>query len=102
MHTLGIPQSQASNAMIVVGACEVVSRVLTSYCGDYVKGKILYVYVAFAFALGVQNALGSLAYSYTHLVIYAAGKSSHGKTYKNIHIYDYTTSPYHEARFYPI
>ena len=73
MDVLGIPQSQSSTAMSVVGCCEVVSRLLTSYVGDYFKGKILYLYAVCAFILCLQNALGSLAYTFTQLTIYGAG-----------------------------
>ncbi len=74
MDVLDIPQEKASQAMMAVGICEVVSRLVTSYLGDYIKGRILYVYVVFCLILGLQNALGSLAYTYLHLVIYSAGK----------------------------
>ena len=76
MDVLGIPQSKSSNAMAVIGSCEVVSRLVTSYVGDYVKGKILWVYVGCTLALCIQNALGSLATQFSELVGYAAGQYS--------------------------
>lgn len=71
---MGIEPSKAASAMSAVGVCELISRLLTSYIGDYFKGKILYAYVLFTFLLAIQNALGSLAYNYTQVVIYGAGK----------------------------
>lgn len=73
MDVLGIPQSQASSAMAVIGSCEVVSRLVTSYFGDRFKGQILPIYVVCTVALCFQNAIGSFAVTYTHLLIYAAG-----------------------------
>ncbi|KAK2157441.1 hypothetical protein LSH36_191g01053 [Paralvinella palmiformis] len=72
MEVLGIPQRQSSEAMAVAGSCEVFSRLLTSYIGDYFKGKILYMYVLCCVLLCIQNALGTMAYTFTHLAIYAA------------------------------
>ena len=73
MEAMGIEPSKAASAMSVVGVCELVSRIITSYLGDYIKGKILYTYVLFTFLLAVQNALGSLASDYTQVVVYGAG-----------------------------
>ena len=73
MESMGIDQSKAASAMSVVGVCELVSRIITSYVGDYVKGKILYAYVVFTFLLAIQNAMGSLAYNYKHVMLYGAG-----------------------------
>lgn len=73
MDVMGIPQSKSSSAMAVIGSCEVVSRLVTSYFGDRFKGQILPIYVICTLALCFQNAIGSLAVTYTHLLIYAAG-----------------------------
>ena len=73
MDALGIPQSHSSKAMAVIGISEMTSRLITSYVGDYFKGKILYVYVCCSVALCVQNVLGSFATSFTELLVYAAG-----------------------------
>jgi len=83
MEVLGIPQRQSSEAMAVAGSCEVFSRLLTSYIGDYFKGKILYMYVLCCVLLCIQNALGTMAYTFTHLAIYAAGKLHFLKTSLN-------------------
>ena len=74
MDVLGIPQWKASRAMSLIGACEVVSRLVTSYLGDRVKGKILYVYVICSLVLMLQNGLGSMATTFNYLLIYAAGQ----------------------------
>lgn len=76
MDVLGIPQDKASVAMIGVGACELTSRLVVSFAGDYIKGRILKFYVAICLILCVQNILGSLAYTYLHLVIYGSGMRS--------------------------
>ena len=75
MEAMGIEPSKAASAMSIVGVCELVSRLITSYLGDYIKGKILYTYVLFTFLLAIQNALGSLAHNYTQIIIYGAGMS---------------------------
>ena len=74
MEAMGIEPSKAASAMSIVGVCELVSRIITSYLGDYIKGKILYTYVIFTFLLAVQNALGSFADNYTQIILYGAGK----------------------------
>ena len=73
MSSLDIPQSQASWAMSVMGGCELFSRVLMSYVGDRFKGRILYMYVACTLILGVQNAVGSLIYSFNQILLFGVG-----------------------------
>jgi len=74
MESLGISQKQASNAMILYGACEVVSRLMTSYLGDKFKGRALHLYVVCTLLLCVQNGIGSMAYTYVHLLVYCASQ----------------------------
>ncbi len=73
MNTLSIPQSQASVAMSVIGATEVVSRAITSYVGDYFKGYMLIIYIVCAITLAITNFLAYLATTYTQLLVYGVG-----------------------------
>ncbi len=73
MTTLSIPQSHASIAMSVMGATELVSRIITSYVGDYFKGYMLMMYIVFTSALAITNFLAYLATTFTHLLIYGIG-----------------------------
>ena len=74
MVELGISQSKASTVMSIFGAFEIISRVITSYVGDYLKGKLLHVYVLFSFLLCLLNIGGAFAYTYTHMIVYGIGK----------------------------
>lgn len=74
MVVLGIDQSKASTAMSIFGAFEIVSRLITSYVGDYVKGKMLYSYVIFALSLSILNVVGAYASTYGHMIGYGIGK----------------------------
>ncbi len=73
MGTFNIPQGKASEAMIGVGVGELISRLVVSFVGDYIKGHILKLYSIICVVLAVHSNLGSLAYSYLHFVIYGAG-----------------------------
>ncbi len=75
MDVLHIPQVAASRAMMIVGGCELASRLVASYVGDYIKGRLMVVYVIFCVVLGIQNAVCSQAYTYIHLLLYAAGEA---------------------------
>ena len=74
MVVLGISQSKASNAMAIFGAFEIVSRLITSYVGDYFKGRILYAYVAFSLCLSVLNFVAAYAHNFGHMLAYGVGQ----------------------------
>ena len=75
MEVMGIPQSKGATCMIIVGVFELISRALTSWFGDYTKGKILYIYIAFMLAMCIQNVLGYFSKSFIHVVLYGTGKN---------------------------
>ena len=77
MVVLGISQSNASSSMAIFGAFEIVSRLVTSYVGDYFKGRILYAYVGFSLSLSVLNFVGAHAYTYSHMLGYGIGRYYH-------------------------
>ena len=65
-----IDQSKASIAMSVFGALELTSRLLMSYLGDYIKGRILYSYVVFCLGLSVLNLVAAQASTFEHMLAY--------------------------------
>ena len=71
MTEMQIDQSQASIAMSVFGALELVSRLLMSYLGDYIKGRILYSYVAFCLGLSILNLIAAQASTFPHMLAYS-------------------------------
>ena len=75
MEVMDIPQSNGATCMIIIGVFELVSRLLTSWLGDYAKGKILYFYIGFMLALCAQNVLGYFSTGFFHIVLYGTGKS---------------------------
>ena len=68
MTEMDIDQSQASMAMSVFGGLELASRFLMSYFGDYIKGRILYSYVAFCLGLSVLNLVATQASTFTQML----------------------------------
>ena len=70
MTEMQIDQSKASIAMSVFGALELTSRLLMSYLGDYIKGRILYSYVAFCLGLSVLNLVAAQASTFEHMLAY--------------------------------
>ena len=73
MDFLGIPQSHGSKAMIVLGVCELLGRLLTSLLGDRFKGKFLPIFGVCSLVLSGLNIFGSFATNFTHMVIFVAG-----------------------------
>ncbi len=74
MEVMGITQERGSLCMIIVGVFELISRCMASWLGDYIKGKILYLYIGCMLAMSCQNAMGYFATTYSHLALYGAGK----------------------------
>ena len=75
MDTVGIPSSQSWKVMPVIGASELVSRLVASWAGDYYKSRSLYMYAADCFILAVINMVGSMSKTYVHFMLYGAGKN---------------------------
>ena len=75
---LGLTQEMGTVLMTVAGSCEVVSRLMMSYIGDYCKGKLLYTYVVFCSLLFILNGATTVAHNYTHMIVYAAGERGCG------------------------
>jgi hypothetical protein len=76
MHFLGISQKDSSQAMIALGMSELVSRLVTSFVGDYIKGQILIMYVGCCLILAIQNGLAILAKTYIHMVFLCIGMNT--------------------------
>ena len=73
MNTLHIHQSQASKAMIIIGATELASRAFISYFGNHIKGYMLHVYFVICIIMTVVNILGYMATTFVQLIIYGIG-----------------------------
>ena len=69
-------QSYSSKAMMMMGGTEVLSRLVTSLLGDYIKGYLLHMYIFCCLMLAVINILGYFASTYVQLSIYGIGMSS--------------------------
>ena len=75
MTTLNISQSDASKAMIAIGATEVFSRAGISCFGDRFKGYMLHLYSISCLPMTITNILGYFfASSYAQLLIYGVGR----------------------------
>ena len=74
MANMGIHQSQASKAMVVMGTADLVGRATISYLGNHVKGFMLHIYSAICLVLCVANVLAYFATSLKYLICYVAGR----------------------------
>lgn len=70
----GISQFRATLATSLMGFWGVISRLLMSFYGDYIKGQILYTYVVFCLGLAATNLALVWASTFEQMLVYGSSK----------------------------
>ena len=75
MTLIDIEQQDAAWLMCLFGVLELVTRVLMSVFGDYIKGHVLDACIVFYSGLAVVHAIAANSHTFLHMLLFTIGIS---------------------------